>query len=261
MLCRSLKGLGIDAHGSGRNDIHVGERKVSGSAFRYTGDVALHHGTFLLNVEMERMTKYLNPNKKKLESKGVKSIAARVLNLNEVDPTITHERLCHSLAKEFMSTCVQEYSNEEKYLPTDQWMNDISTKGRGDASNEMWDSEIVEIGEEFVQENEFTKKIHDTLLDWQWRFGMSPQFTHEMEERFPWGSLHVHIDSSAGIIKDVKIFSDTLYPDLIDVMMECLQNKHYSTEGQTEIQGERTLPCDPCVDHLQDAEQWLKRAI
>ena len=51
---------------------------MSGSAYRLylggqggKGKKALHHGTVLFNVDLNALQKYLNPNKKKLESKGI----------------------------------------------------------------------------------------------------------------------------------------------------------------------------------------------
>ena len=71
IICRTLKNhFGIDAKASGRNDIVVGERKVSGSAYKYNQERALHHGTLLIDVNLSALEKYLTPNKKKLESKG-----------------------------------------------------------------------------------------------------------------------------------------------------------------------------------------------
>lgn len=56
----------------------------------------------LLDVKLEALAKYLNPNKKKLESKGVDSVLSRVLNLKELVPDITHESFCDSLENAFI---------------------------------------------------------------------------------------------------------------------------------------------------------------
>lgn len=99
VLIDSIKRLGIDnAVASGRNDIVIGERKVSGSAYRLSigkkdgsGRKALHHGTMLLNIDLDAVEKYLSPNKLKLKSKGIESVRARVMNLSEIVPDISHE--------------------------------------------------------------------------------------------------------------------------------------------------------------------------
>ena len=95
------KGFGVKGEASGRNDLTVDGRKVSGSAYKLklgrkdgSGRRSLHHGTMLLDLELGALGKYLSPNKKKLESKGVDSVISRVLNLKELVPEINHDNFC-----------------------------------------------------------------------------------------------------------------------------------------------------------------------
>ena len=66
-----------------------------------SGRKALHHGTMMLDLEVDAAEKYLQVNKKKLVSKGVDSVRARVLNLKEKVPYITHEVYSQALAAAF----------------------------------------------------------------------------------------------------------------------------------------------------------------
>ena len=68
-----LKKLGIYAEKSGRNDILLNNRKISGNAYYRTDYVGLHHGTMLLSFQSNMISKCLTPNKYKLESKSIKS--------------------------------------------------------------------------------------------------------------------------------------------------------------------------------------------
>lgn len=45
IVVQGLRSFGLSAMASGRNDITVGGRKVSGSAFKLASDRAFHHGT------------------------------------------------------------------------------------------------------------------------------------------------------------------------------------------------------------------------
>lgn len=85
-------------------------KKISGSAYKLNlgnvktgeGRKALHHGTILFNVSTEALKQYLNPNKAKLQSKGITSVIARVMNLNEKHPQLNHELFCAALEKRFV---------------------------------------------------------------------------------------------------------------------------------------------------------------
>ena len=81
IIINALKSLGIDAELSGRNDMQVGTRKISGSAFKHTSERSFHHGTLLVNANMQKLGDYLNPHPLKLKAKGIKSVRARVANL------------------------------------------------------------------------------------------------------------------------------------------------------------------------------------
>ena len=61
----------------------------------------IHHGTMLIKTDFSALTKYLNPSKAKLESKGVKSVASRVTNLSEINEEVTTEKFIRSMVKSF----------------------------------------------------------------------------------------------------------------------------------------------------------------
>ena len=110
VLINALSEFGVKGEASGRNDLVVDGKKVSGSAYKLklgkkdgSGRRSLHHGTMLLDLELGALGKYLNPNKKKLESKGVASVVSRVMNLREEVPDITHDSWNAALERAFVS--------------------------------------------------------------------------------------------------------------------------------------------------------------
>ena len=86
LLIGALEDLGIKgATPSGRNDIVIGDRKISGSAYKINlgrangkDKKALHHGTMMIDVDFSSLEKYLTPSKMKLVSKGIESVRSRV---------------------------------------------------------------------------------------------------------------------------------------------------------------------------------------
>lgn len=78
-----LRSLGLDASATSRNDILIGDRKVSGNAFYHLPGRSIVHGTMLYDFDAARMAKALTPSRAKLQSKGVQSAPMRVTSLSE----------------------------------------------------------------------------------------------------------------------------------------------------------------------------------
>ena len=83
MIVHMLQRLGIDARSSGRNDVMVGNRKVSGNAFYKLPYRSIVHGTMLYNTNMLNMVGAITPTDAKLLSKGVRSVHQRICLLKE----------------------------------------------------------------------------------------------------------------------------------------------------------------------------------
>ena len=91
VIKKALEMAGIITEVSGRNDILVDGKKFSGNAFFNSKGKSYHHGTILVNADIEKLGRYLTPPKAKLEAKGVKSVKSRVTNLCEFSSTLTCE--------------------------------------------------------------------------------------------------------------------------------------------------------------------------
>jgi len=231
ILTAALQSLGIPAVFSGRNDITVNDRKVSGSAFKLDHIRSLHHGTLLLNVDMTALGGLLNPNKAKLLSKGVASVQARVLNLAEVRADITHASVCSAL--------------------TDAFLKEYDTA-----------CEIEDLNFDQLKEIPSLKEKYNSFQDWDWRFGETPDFNHELEHRFPWGTMDVFIDSKAGVITDCKVFSDCLDVYLVFELEAQLKGKPYSPDGirQAVVAAQANLSPESQAN-LADVSAWLVSVI
>ncbi len=83
MVVLMLRKLGVDARPSGRNDIMIGDRKVSGNAFYHTPGRSIVHGTMLYDTNMENMVGSITPTDAKLVSKGISSVRQRIALLKD----------------------------------------------------------------------------------------------------------------------------------------------------------------------------------
>ncbi len=69
------------------------------------------------------------------------------------------------------------------------------------------------------------------LQDWNWRFGKTPDFAWHLETRFEWGTLDVHVHAEHGFMTKAVVFSDCLYPVLIDSIQTRLVGASFSADG------------------------------
>ncbi|MCK5155018.1 MAG: lipoate--protein ligase [Spirochaetales bacterium] len=116
LLVQALKRLGIQAETSPRNDILAQDKKISGSAYRISGDKAYHHGTLLVDADLSKLESYLTPDKSVSKSRGTKSVPASVINLTTIDPTLTHEKIYNAVVSSFTQKPVQtnQYIDESE---------------------------------------------------------------------------------------------------------------------------------------------------
>lgn len=106
MLCK----LGIDAKTSGRNDILIDGKKISGNAFYHIPGHSIVHGTMLYDTNMENMVGSITPSNHKLISKGVKSVRQRIALIKD------HTTLTLNDFKDFIKNdfCDKEITLTEK---------------------------------------------------------------------------------------------------------------------------------------------------
>ena len=169
----ALKGLGIDAEFTGRNDITVEGKKVSGNAqFRYENRV-LHHGTLLFDVDMEAISKALKPNPVKLVNKQIQSVASRIGTLA---PYVRVD------VRDFM-----EYLKE-------QLMGHYGVR------------ETCAVRQEDLRE---VLRIKRERFDSPaWNLGVRYRFTHSHDIHHPFGMIGYRLDVDAGVIRHAEILGD-----------------------------------------------------
>ncbi|WP_042455176.1 lipoate--protein ligase [Neobacillus dielmonensis] len=174
-VIRALKNLGVNAELSGRNDIEVEGRKISGNAQFSTRGRMFSHGTLMLNSKMDNVASALRVKKEKIESKGIKSVRSRVANISEFLP----EKL---EIKEFRTILLKSIFEGQDEIP------------------------------EYVLTEEDWKKIHqiseDRYQNWEWNYGKSPKFNLRQSHRFPAGTIDVRLEVNKGIIENCKIYGD-----------------------------------------------------
>lgn len=179
LIATACRAHGIDAVASGRNDILVGGAKFSGNAFFTINDAHCHHGCILISADTDRLARFLTVSKDKLESKGVRSVKSRVVNLSSLSDGITADSLSESLIEAF-----------------------------GEAEPIVFDSKALEK----------IKEDAERLASDEWIFGRKIDFTHSFGTRFSWGGITLGFKVSAGRVVECKVYSDALSASLSEAL-------------------------------------------
>ena len=125
-LTECLRNLGLDAYKSGRNDVMVGDRKVSGNAFHMLPDRSIVHGTLLYSTDFDALETAIRPPVEKLERHGVASVRQRVTNLSDhLDPSVIG-------SVEQLEDYIVRYFTDGTVLLTDEDVEDILREAEHD---------------------------------------------------------------------------------------------------------------------------------
>jgi len=109
VLFNGLKNIGLSPAFTGRNDIEIEGFKVSGNAYYNMRNRRYHHGTMLITLAPEKVSRYLTPAVAKFANKKVKSVESRVSYLKHFNEKIGKEDYIESIKKAF----IEKYPNAE----------------------------------------------------------------------------------------------------------------------------------------------------
>ncbi|WP_281289407.1 lipoate--protein ligase [Reinekea thalattae] len=234
IVLQGLKLLGIEGRATGRNDLVVGDdenmKKFSGSAYRETPDRGFHHGTLLLSADLSRLANYLNPDPKKLQSKGITSVRARVTNLDQIVSGIDHQQVCDAISQAYCE--YYDVQPEVEFISPDAF------------------PDLPNFAEKFEKQK-----------SWEWNYGNSPQFTHSLDERFVWGGVECHLDAKKAVITDAKIFTDSLYPEPLEALGQKLIGVPYEPKAVAACLDDIVAMYPQQQSELLELKAWLVEAI
>ncbi|TJX60933.1 lipoate--protein ligase [Soehngenia saccharolytica] len=194
-IVKALEKFGINAELSGRNDLTVEGKKISGIAQSLHKRKVLNHGTILYDTDLSVLSQALNVKQDKIESKGVKSVKSRVTNIKPY----MKKNIDIMEFKEILLKYIFDYLNEpfEEYKLSDEHLENI---------------------------DRLCKNKYNT---WEWNYGQSPDFNWKNYKRYPSGSIDIRLEIKSGIITNVKIYGDFFATKDVSELEELLKNNQY----------------------------------
>ena len=176
LMMKALQELNVPAVLSGRNDILLEGKKVSGFAKRVCKNRLMVHGTLMYNVDLDRLTQVLNPSNTKLKSKGIASVRSRVTNLCEY---------------------LSEISGIEMF---GKQLEKILSRNYADAEYQLSEKDLENIQQ--LADEKFAR--------WEWNYGRSPKATLIHSERLSCGTVEVHLTLAENNIISCRFGGDFL---------------------------------------------------
>ena len=175
MVVLMLQKLGIDVSGSRRNDVMIGNKKVSGTAFykpvartEHHPGRSIVHGTMLYDTDMLNMVGSITPSSAKLLSKGVASVRQRV-----------------ALLKDYTTLTLDEFKDHVR-------------KTLCDGELMLTDDDIQHV-----------REIEKEYLSDDFIYGKNPQYTIVKKRRIEGvGEFEARIALKNGVIQRVNLMGD-----------------------------------------------------
>jgi len=199
-VIRALEHFGLKAEASGRNDILVDGKKVSGTAQRLMSGRILYHGTLLFDSSPDMVEGALNVDPEKFKSKSSKSVRSRIGNI-----------------RSFLSQDMElaEFWRElKRQLSGDELVTDKLT-----------DQEEAEV-------QRLKKEKYST---WEWNFGRSPKYDLTNKRRFNGGTLEVGVHVEGGKITDIAFYGDFMAMDSLLPLTEELKGCPFRREDAAKV--------------------------
>lgn len=174
-VIETLADLGVTATFTGRNDLEIDGKKFCGNAQAYYKGRMMHHGCLLFDVDMTVLGNALQVSKDKIESKGVKSVRARVTNiLDELAEKMTVE----AFSEQLLNKIKEQYPDMTEYVLSEADLENIQN----------------------LADNQFAT--------WDWTYGKSPDYTIKRSVRYPAGKLTSYVKVEKSVITGLKIYGD-----------------------------------------------------
>lgn len=186
--------LGVKASMSGRNDILIGNKKISGNAQCAYKDSVMHHGTLLFSSDKTYISDSLNVNPLKIKSKGISSVRSRVTNISE-----------HLNNKLSVESFISDLCDFVKTYYVDSVYYRLSDNDRAGIN-------------ELVEQKYSTDK---------WNYGFKQEFSITNEIKFSYGLVQLYMTVTDNKIEYIKFLGDFFGEKDVSGLEEYLVGKSY----------------------------------
>jgi len=183
-----LHALSVDARIGGKNDIRVGDKKISGNAEHIYKNRVLHHGTLLFASNLDQLNESIKIRPSTYSDKAVKSIRSNVANISDY---LKQSLSIEEFAQLILNHIKDRFPNTHEYRLT------------------------------FDETKSITELVNTKYSTWEWNYGYSPAYTLNRQILFDGKRLDIQIDVDRGIISRV-VFNGDIMSENKNIVLESL---------------------------------------
>ncbi|MBO4231178.1 MAG: lipoate--protein ligase [Bacteroidales bacterium] len=200
-IVEALRQLGVPAELTGRNDIFVEGRKVSGYARRVSKRQEIIHGTLMYDVDLDTLTHVLDTPESKLNAKGIGSVKSRVANLKD-------------------------------YLPGFKSLDEVQAAlqdilASGDCQMELTESQL----------NEVRTMAETKFSTWDFIYGRSRQADLFRSAKLPCGAVEAAISLDRGLITGISFSGDFMFDEPAEGLAAALVGCRFEHDALASVLG------------------------
>lgn len=178
----ALAQMGLEVKLGKRNELLLGDLKISGTASHVFKQRVLHHGTLLFSSEIGDMSEALKIPTERYTDRAVKSIRSKVTNIRN---HLVHKMEMSDFQNRIYLHILNSMDTSSSYKYTEHDLREI--KGLRDSKFSTWD----------------------------WNYGYSPKYQFSKTLRFESGFLSLQMNVIKGVIEEVNMEGD--FMSLFDV--------------------------------------------
>lgn len=171
-IMEALKKLGVEASTTGRNDLQIEGKKISGNAEHVHKNRVLHHGTLLYNSQLEALKGSLNVDLTKYDDKAVRSKRSEVTNIASCLP---EPMRVEDFGNLLFTEISQQMAGSKIYYPTEADLAAIQ------------------------------KLSDEKYRSWDWIYGYSPRYRFSNKLETDKGSINLSLLIEKGHLIEIDI--------------------------------------------------------
>ena len=201
VIVAALRQLGVPAELTGRNDIFVEGRKVSGYARRVSKRQEIIHGTLMYDVDLDTLTHVLDTPESKLNAKGIGSVKSRVANLKDYLPGFNSLDEVQAALQDILAS--------------------------GDYKMELTENQLAEI----------RRMADEKFSTWDFIYGRSRQADLFRSAKLPCGTVEAAISLDRGLITGISFSGDFLFDEPVEGLAAALVGCRFEHDALASVLG------------------------